>query len=492
MKYIKDLKISNKNFNFDDLKEIKYDSILIIFSDFNKKEIVNFYNKMISDYKELLNHRTVINFFVIHINKLLNSDFINDEELILILFNFTDSHRGIINDYFRLSFDVSLPVPQKIKDYLFNDTKLATTYIINLYKKYPENPEIINVLSIEERNKIEKKIISNKTCLQDYFFYLQIYLKEKYNIKNSSSNKTHSSKLGKIIEIEHPVIYNHYVNVNNPLVHFINTFLDERVSPEIEEAFLSKSTDGKGIIEYIEKYIKQRVPKFEEILINKIKEGYTIKDYFLQIIDKFYLDKIEDKTFERLQYEFENDLKEIINSFNRFGEDTIFTFLKDSFADVFKKFMNNEEQMNVLINKYFPRLFTKITVDQIYLYEYCKYIYKNPLPQYDRIFLNNNDNIVVYKNTSYVILLYLEYIVLPYYNNDVVEMLKDYQDFEDFIFNNMYNNKVLGIYYMSTIRGRWKKGEQLLTKYLKSVSEDKYVSDFLNLKLNQLQQKVPE
>jgi hypothetical protein len=69
-------------------------------------------------------------------------------------------------------------------------------------------------------------------------------------------------------------------------------------------------------------------------------------------------------------------------------------------------------------------------------------------------------------------------------------MLKDYQDFEDFIFNNMYNNKVLGIYYMLTIRGRWKKGEQLLINYLNSVSEDKYVSDFLNSKL--LKKKVPE
>ena len=152
--------------------------------------------------------------------------------------------------------------------------------------------------------------------------------------------------------------------------------------------------------------------------------------------------------------------------------------------------MNNEEQMNVLINKYFPKLFTKITTDQIYLYEYCKYIYKNPLPQYDRIFLNNN--LAVYKNTSYVILLYLEFTVLPYYNDNVVEMLKDYQDFEDFIFNNMYNNKVLGIYYMLMIRGRWKKGEELLIKYLKSVSEDKYVSDFLNSKLIQLNKKVPE
>jgi hypothetical protein len=483
VKYIKDLKINNKNFNFDDLKEIKYDSILIRFNDFSRKEMIDFYNKTTSNDKELFEHRTVVNFFLAHIEKLLNRDFINDEELILILLSFKDTHKLAITDYFKLNFDVSRPVPQKIKDYLFNDHKLATIYIINLYEKYSENPQIINVLSIEDRNEIEKTIVSNKKSLEDYFFQLKTYLKEKHEFKSFSIDK-----LGKIIQTEHPIIYNYYVNVNNPNIYFINKLLNERVSPEIEEAFLSKSTDGANIIEYVEKYIKQRVPKFEEVLINKIKEGYTLKDYFLKIVVKFYLDKIEDKTFERLQYEFENDLKIFIDAFNRYAEDTVFKFFIDYFADVFKKFMNNEEQMNVLINKYFPKLFTKITTDQIYLYEYCKHIYKNPLPQYDRIFLNNN--LVVYKNTSYVILLYLEFTVLPYYNDNVVEMLKDYQDFEDFIFNNMYNNKVLGIYYMLTIRGRWKKGEQLLINYLNSVSEDKYVSDFLNSKL--LKKKVPE
>ena len=107
MKYIKDLKISNKNFNFDDLKEIKYDSILIRFNDFSRKEMIDFYNKTTSNDKKLFEHRTVVNFFLAHIEKLLNKDFINDEELILILFNFIESHRGIITDYFKLNLFVT-------------------------------------------------------------------------------------------------------------------------------------------------------------------------------------------------------------------------------------------------------------------------------------------------------------------------------------------------------------------------------------------------
>lgn len=467
MKYIDILKIDNPNFNFLLLNDVEIRSLFLVFSKFNKKQMIDFYNDFFKQEKVK---------FKDSIKRGFSNDLVklavklkHDSDLLKILFEYDFKDQFKFEDYIKQFFDGSNLI-EVIENGQFKEPFIIIKYVGQLLLKSPQ------LISKEKLHYYESIIVNAKNI--PIMNYVEKYLTDYYNSPGKS-------RMYFNIKNNHPQIYNYYVNKNRVSEWFITKYGSERLSLELEDLLFENS--GRDLIDYIVFFIAERVPQYEKSIF-KYGEFHTIKIYFERVIIPFYLQKIENKTLKKLEQIFNNELKDFISYFNRNA-----TGLEKIILEVFYKtitiFTNDQEEIHQLFNNYFPNLMNSIKNSPKNFYEYCLKYYKKPWSEGEQSILK--DPMHSYEYTGYTIVLYLKNIVLPTYDN-FKQMIKDYQEFEDAIFKQLKNRHYsIVIDYMSSIRGRWPEAEKILQEYAKYTTEPKdKVKDFIDNQLNSLEYKI--
>ena len=468
MKYINIIKINNPDFNFFSLEDVEIKNLFIIFNKFNKKQMIDFYNEFFKQEKIKFKDSIKREFStqLIFLTKKLK----HDSELLKILFEYDFKDNFKFENYIKDFFDGSNLI-EIIENGQFQEPFLIIKYVGLLLLKSP------HLISKEKLEYYESIIVKAKNI--PIMNYVETYLTGYYNHPGNKQMYFN-------IKNNHPQIYNYFVNKHQVSEWFITKYGSERLSPELEEALFKNS--GRELINYIITFVGERAPQYEKSLFRS-GEFHAIKIYFQKIIVPFYLEKIENKTLKKLEQIFDNELKDFVSYFERNDGNTV----KIAFEMIYKAIMlftNDLEQIHQLFNNYFPKVMFYIKNNPKDFYDYCSEFYKKPWRDEEKILLKDPNQ--AYENSNYVIILYLENVVLPYYNNNFKDMIKDYQEFEDAILNQFQKGKRhIIIDYMLSIRGRWPEAEKLLKEYANKITDSSdWVKHFTQNQLKSLKNKM--
>jgi hypothetical protein len=466
MKYINRLFISNPNFNYSSLKNIKIKYLNISFRLLSDQNLIKFSDLIINE--PILQRQNIIEEFIKESSRAAIKAQHN-LKLLKMIINFSNHFKiDFINltnylDYIKGDFRIRI-----IEDYLKNDPMTLYLYFFRTFGS--------SVYIKDEIQEFEKIFATDKKTVNKYFYnILEDLLKVKYTINDN--------EIGDILKKDHPYIYNAFVNEENPDIRFIYEYTNERLSSEIENKMFEINTIEN--VFYIKNIIKNRVPQFEKTILEKnYREINVVKSYFKEIIVPIYLTNLKNKSLQNLKHQLNTELEKFIKFFSVLDYDHIEDqiLIYDKMISIFTD--NNEEKHNFFINE-LNYLIKKIIDHSSYVYYYCWKSYHKPWREYESLFFYTMGHL--YKNEYYTIIGYLSNVVLPFYNNDVKRMVKDYSNFEEKILNNGSVNIIFQ--YMYVIRGRWPEGEKILQKRYEN-TKDPTLAININKDIPKLENKV--
>lgn len=468
MKYINNVIINNPEFDFFSLEDVEIKNLFIKFSKFNKEQMIYFYNEFFKQEKIKFRDPTKREFSaqLISLAKKLK----HDSELLNILFEYDFKDEFKFENYIKNFFDGSNLI-EVIENGQFREPFIIIKYVGELMLNSPQ------LISKEKLDYYESIIVNAKNI--PIMNYVEKYLTGYYN--NPGKSQMYFN-----IKNNHSQIYNYFVNKDKVNGWFITKYGSERLSSELEDLLFE--LNGRELIDYIVSFVGERVPQYEKSIF-KHGEFHTIKIYFERVIVSFYLEKIQNKTLKKLEQSFDNELKDFISYFNR-NANGLEKIILEVFYKIITIFTSDSEEMHKLFNNYFPNLMNSIKNSPKNFYEYCLKYYKKPWRQGEQSLLK--DPMHSYEYTGYTIILYLENIVLPTYDN-FKQMIKDYQEFEDAIFKKLKNgNYSIVIDYMSSIRGRWLEAEKILKDYALTMTDNSgnRTQQFIKHELDSLKHKI--
>jgi hypothetical protein len=468
MKYINNVIINNPDFDFYSLEDIEIKNLFIKFSKFNKKQMIDFYNEFFKQEKIKFRDPTKREFSsqLISLAKKLK----HDSELLNILFEYDFKDDFKFENYIRDFFDGSNLI-DIIENGQFKEPFIISKYVGGLLLKSP------HLISKEKLEYYESIIVNAKNI--PIMNYVEKYLTGYYN--NPGNREMYFN-----IKNNHPQIYNYFVNKDKVNGWFITKYGSERLSSELEDLLFE--LNGRELIDYIVSFVGERVPKYEKSIF-KSGEFYTIKIYFEKVVIPFYLEKIENKTLKKLQQSFDNELKDFVSYFER-NTGGISKIILEVIYNAIIIFTKDLEELHDFFNSNFPKLMNTAKNEPKVFYDYCLKYYKKPWRDGEKILLKDPNH--TYEYSGYTIIFYLENVVLPYYNNNFKEMIKDYQEFEDAILNQFsQGNRHVIVDYMLSVRGRWPEAEKLLKEYAAKITDGSdWVKHFIQNQLESLKDKT--